>query len=498
MLYDFDVIVVGSGAGGGTLAHACARAGKRVLLVERGNRYVPRGPAHDEREMLLEKKPYDDRAVRVNGAPKRLYVGGVLGGGTSLYGAALMRPSRADFHPGQSYGTRLPRAIWDWPITYDDLEPYYTEAERLYGLSACGTDDFSPLERPARGLADTLPLHPVNGRLATAAQARGLKPFRLPLAIDFARCLQCGVCPGYVCPTGARRSAAQLVDEAVARGDPLHVRTGVEVEGLNPRGARGFDGILLRDRVSGRQELLRARRYVLAAGALASPALLLRSGVHAPLVGRNYMFHLSPLVAGVFTRPTGAEAAFVKQVGFADYYFGTPEYTHKMGLIQSLPVPGPLMIAKAAPWRLSDCIVGILRRRLLPLVGIVEDLPDPTNRVALGRDGNAEVCHAFGSYDLERGRQLSRLMSRLLKAAGALFCLSTPLPSDEHVAHQCGTLRFGNDPAHAVLDADCRLFGHPEVFVVDGSFLPTSLGVGPGLTIMANALRVASVVVQET
>src|SRR5262245_44291977 len=128
MPYDCDVLVVGGGAGGGTFAYSCARAGKSVLLLERGRKYVPEKPAPNEQEMLIEKRPYDDREVEVNGARKRLYVGGILGGGTSLYGAALLRPSQEDFHPGRYYGERIPRAIWDWPISYPDLEPCYAEA----------------------------------------------------------------------------------------------------------------------------------------------------------------------------------------------------------------------------------------------------------------------------------------------------------------------------------------------------------------------------------
>src|SRR5262249_15231908 len=114
-----------------------------------------------------------------------------------------------------------------------------------------------------------------------------------------------------------------------------------------------------------------------------------------------------------------------------------------------------------------------------------------------GADGQPRLRHQFADYDHERGRQLGRLMAEILKKAGALFCLSRPFPSSEHVAHQCGTLRFGTDPAHAVLDRDCRLFGHENAFAVDGSFFPTSLGVGPALTIIANALRVANVVTRE-
>jgi choline dehydrogenase-like flavoprotein len=155
------------------------------------------------------------------------------------------------------------------------------------------------------------------------------------------------------------------------------------------------------------------------------------------------------------------------------------------------------MMAKAGGRRLPRALVGFLRKRMLPLTGIVEDLPNPDNRVALGRGGEVELTHAFSPYDLDRGKRLGRLMGGVLRNAGALFCLGKSFPSEEHVAHHCGTLRFGKDPAEAVLDPDCRLFGQPNLFVVDASFFPTSLGVGPALTIMANALRVADVVTRE-
>jgi choline dehydrogenase-like flavoprotein len=178
MQQDCDLIVVGSGTGGATLAHACARAGKSVLLLERGRTSAADSP-HSEQATLIDKKPYDDRAIDVNGTAKRLYMGGVLGGGTALYGGALLRPSRDDFHPGTRYGDRLPRAIWDWPISYDDLEPHYAEAERLYGVAGDRDEDYGPLQKPDGPYRhQPLPLHPINQRLITANQAGGLRPFR--------------------------------------------------------------------------------------------------------------------------------------------------------------------------------------------------------------------------------------------------------------------------------------------------------------------------------
>ena len=494
--FDCDVLVAGSGAGGATFAYACARAGKSVMLIERG---LPSPlAARNERFTLIEKAPYDDRPVEVNGTLKRLYMGGVPGGGSALFGGAFLRPSRDDFHPGRHYGHRLPREIWDWPIGYDDLAPHYAEAERLFGVAGCGDEDYGPIQKPAAGYPNRpLPLHPVNERLMAATRARGLKPFRLPLAIDPGRCLRCAACAGYVCPTGARASSSQLVDRAVATGLPLRVLTGVEVEAFERDGAGRVDGLRLRDRATDQVSVLRARRYALASGAINSPVLLLRSGITGPHVGRHYMPHLSPIVVGIFRAQTGAEESFVKQVGFADFYFGTPKAPHKMGLVSSLPVPGPLLTAKMAPRIVPKKWVQFLRRRMLPLAGIIEDLPGPANRVTCGPDGQPRLHHRFSKYDRFRGRALGREMSRLLKQAGAVVCLRKKHASDEHVAHQCGTLRFGTDPDHAVTGPDCRLFGHPNVFVVDGSILPTSLGVGPALTIIANALRVAAVVTAE-
>ena len=186
----------------GHLRLCLCRAGKSVLVLERGDRYTTTSPSHDEKATLIDKGPYDDREVDVNGTAKRLYMGGVLGGGTSLYGGALVRPSEQDFQPGKYYGKRIPRAIWDWPISYADLEPYYTEAERLYGVAGRGDEDFGPLQKPAVGYpGEPLPLHPLNQRLIAANRVHGLHPFRLPLAIDSSRCLRCGVCAGYICPT---------------------------------------------------------------------------------------------------------------------------------------------------------------------------------------------------------------------------------------------------------------------------------------------------------
>lgn len=273
--------------------------------------------------------------------------------------------------------------------------------------------------------------------------------------------------------------------------------TGTEVERIVlPRAGR-IGGLRIRNRHDGSARTVTARCYALAAGAIGSPAILLRSGIDGPHVGRNYMLHYSPISIGIFRRETGADETFIKQVGFADFYFGTRACPHKMGIIQSLPAPGPLMLAKSGLNCWPTAAVSWLRKRMLPLAGIVEDLPEPTNRVEIRSDGGIALRHRFNDFDKKRGRALGREMKQILRRAGAAVCITRTLPSPEHVGHQCGTLRCGSSPEHAVVDRQCRVFGRSNLFVVDGSILPTSLGVGPSLTIAANALRVARVAIAE-
>ena len=327
-----------------------------------------------------------------------------------------------------------------------------------------------------------------------ASRASGLRPFHLPLAIDPAACARCHAAPD----TSARRGlegvprtwSIRQSKRSGSRG-----RTGVEAGRVQPRWFRPHRES---ETIAPRACIPSAGPgYVPGAGAVASPLLLLQSGIDSLHLGRNYMAHLSPIAVGIFPCRQDAAQSFVKQVGFTDYYFGAKWFPHKMGLVQSLPVPGPLMTAKSLPRFLPKRLQETLRQRLLPLAGIIEDLPNPTNRVFWGADGKPQLQYRYSAYDKERGQWLGRLMARILKNAGAWLCHLKQFASDEHMAHQCGTLRFGIDPRYAVLGSDCRLFGHDNLFVVDGSFFPTSLGVGPALTIAANALRVAAIASRE-
>ncbi len=499
-ILDFDAIVIGTGAGGGAAAHELVRAGRRVLVLERGGRLEDPELGRDERRMILEGAAADDRALHINGALQRPINGGVTGGSTALYGACLLRPAPADFQPGRFYADHLPRHLWDWPLAYEELAPYFDRAEDLFGVS--GDHRVAPphLGRRMRPYPGALPEYePISQRLASAFADAGLAPFPLPLAIDFERCLRCPGCPGFACPTGARASSYDRAIAPAVRNGALTLWERCEAERLIvERGA--VRAVRVRHRDTGREEEVRAEAFLLGAGAVGTPLLLLRSGLEgrSDQVGRNHMCHLGAVPVGFFLRPTGAAERFAKQVGLSDFYLGRNSFQHKLGYAQAIPVPGPLSVAEHAPVPLPGAVARALHRRMIVFAGSIEDLPQPSNRVRIRPDGSAHLTRRFHAYDVFRGAWLARRLASLLRRAGAVVSLSTVAnTSHRHLGHQVGTCRFGRDPRHSVLDAQCRLHGHPNVYVVDGSFMPTSLGVGPALTIAANALRVASHVAKE-
>ncbi len=498
--YETDILVIGSGSGGGTAAWALARAGKRVLLVERGAQYGDRYAYQDEKRALIRMEPYEDRPALVNGRRARLFVGGIAGGGSALYGGVLMRPAPEDFTPGLHYGDRLDRRIWEWPISYEEMGPWYDRAEELYRVS--GPDGAPPPHvgwRKAPFPGEVPALEPINERLWEAMGGEGMTPFHLPLAVDFRTCLRCPTCPGYLCPNDSRASSLNRCVLPAVGEHGLRFETGVEILRLMQKKGR-ITGALARKRGSGEALTIRARAVVLAAGAVGTPMVLERSGLggESGQLGRNFMYHAGALAVGLFRKPTGGADRFIKQLGFTDLYFGAEDFRHKLGYCQALPVPGPESLRANAPVKLPLALARGLYERTLTLAGAVEDLPQAINCVTATRNGGFRLRHRFHGYDIHRSHYFKKRLVRILKRTGAAVVIgATGDKDDTHTAHQVGTARFGRDPASSVLDPDCRLHGVENLWVADGSFMPTSLGVGPALTIMANALRVTDKMVKE-
>lgn len=502
---EWDAVVIGSGFGGSMAAHVLVQAGWRVVMLERGT-WVERSARNwhpDEAGMVSRhystETPYRVREGRQTSEAGSLFC---VGGPSVFYGGAALRYRERDFVP-ESFHEAAHAA---WPFGYDALEPFYARAERLLGVAGDPeldpTDPWRSTSYPAR----PSPLAPLSVRLADAARRLGLTPSRVPVAIDTrGRCADCDACDGFACPLRAKNDlATRILLPLLAQGLTIRART--VVTRLQARNGR-IDAVEAVDADTGTPGRLRARHVILAAGALATPHLLLASGVErwnpaGGAVGRYLMRHLNPVVFGVFPAPTGSGHRFLKQVAIHDFYFGHPWAPGhaKLGAIQQMAVPPMSVVATRIPAWLVSPAAGVLRRSAV-LLGIAEDEPQYRNGVVLDRSVSdrfglprAEVHHAYSARDRAAGRALDRCARRVLREAGAIGCFSRTTGT---FSHALGTVRMGSDSRFAPLDDMGRFRGLENLLVTDGSALPTSAGVNPSLTIAANALRAATALVRH-
>lgn len=508
----YDVIIIGTGAGGGTLARKLAPSGKRILLLERGD-YVPREKANwDPRAVNLEGA-YATKEVWRDAAGKALHphTNYNVGGNTKFYGAALFRMRAEDFAEVQHAGGVSPA----WPITYADLEPYYSEAERLYHVH--GQPGVDPTEPPRSAPYPHPPVshEPRIQELHDDLTAIGVRPFSVPLGIMLdeaaprtSRCIRCDTCDGFPCLLDAKADAQTCgVDPALAYPN-VTLLTGTRVDRLvtDPTGRRVTQVLATRD---GEAVTLSADLVVVACGAINSAALLLRSANDrhpnglansSDLVGRHYMGHLNTVLMALSkcANPT----VFQKTLGINDFYFGAPEWPHPMGHISFVGKLDGVTLEGGAPAIAPGWTLNLMARHSLDFWLTSEDLPDPNNRVTLNADGEIVLAYRPNNEDGHK-RLIAKLKALLAQrrkcklhgdachegffARNLYLGQRIPLAG---VAHQNGTLRFGHDPATSVLDVHCKAHDLDNLYVVDASFFPSSAAVNPALTIMANALRV--------
>jgi choline dehydrogenase-like flavoprotein len=488
----YDAVVIGTGAGGGTAGYKLAAMGRRVLFIERGRLFDDASLFQDERAMQIERRAADDRRLNFGTRKDLAFIGGVAGGSTALYGACLMRPGQIDFTPGKYYSRHLDRSLWEWPVNYEEMAPFYTEAEEIYRVAGVADQTIPHLMQRSQAYpAHPLPLHPTNQALRHSLEKAGLHPFLLPMGIEAEKCERCAACPGYICPTEARASSLNRCIRPAIASHRATLMTQAEVVQVQTRG-RKLTGLVVQNR-SGRHRLT-ADLFILAAGAIGSPVFLMQHGLTGgnDTIGRNYMFHLGILFTALCARSTGAGRTFIKQLGIADLYLSQGKTPHKLGYIQQLPIPGILTMQAQLPLPLPKWLLAPAFTRNVTFAGAIEDLPQPANRVILRR-GEIAIQHRYHPYDVYRARLMRKgflpAMRRIPKSLTAgMIAKNEKL----HVAHQVGTCRFGTDPARSALDRDCRLHHMDNLYLLDGSFMPTSLGVAPALTIMANALRVVA------
>jgi choline dehydrogenase-like flavoprotein len=495
----YDVIIIGTGAGGGTLAHRLAPSGKRVLLLERGG-YLPREPENWDSKEVFGKDRYvaGESWYDKDGQPFKPHAQYYVGGNTKVYGAILFRLRERDFGRVQHYGGTSP----EWPISYADLEPYYTEAEQLYLVHGERGED--PTEPPASGPFPypAVSHEPRIQQLHDDLVAAGHRPFHLPVGVDMdesdpeqGRCVRCDRFDGFPCLTDGKADAHVLCVRPALKHPNVTLKTRAKVERLLTDG-RAITGV-----VEESGETHTADVVVVSCGAVNSAALLLRSEVanSSDQVGRNYMAHINSGVIALSQSPNPTK--FQKTLGINDFYWGAPDSELPLGHIQMLGKSDRNILRAGAPWFAPGVALDYMAKHAIDFWLTTEDLPRPDNRVTVDRNGDIHLAKTY--HNLEPHK---RLLGKLKDLLGPMQCHATVIPRwsvlDQQIplagiAHNCGTVRFGEDPGESVLDVNCKAHDLDNLYVVDTSFFPSSSAVNPALTAMANALRVGDHLIER-
>lgn len=507
----YDVIIIGTGAGGGTLAYHLAPSGKRILLIERGD-YVRREKDNwSSRAVNVEAKYHTKEAWQdKDGKPLHPHTNYYVGGNTKFYGAALFRLRQEDFGELRHHGGISPA----WPIRYDELEPYYTHAEHLYHVHGDrGVDPTEPwASAPYRYPA--VSHEPRIQQLHDDLAANGLRPFHVPLGIMIdethpqnSRCIRCDTCDGYPCLTYGKSDAQVVCVDPALQYPNVTLMTNARVTKLlTSSTGRSVTGVVVQREGTApstreTEEVIAGDIVVSSCGAINSAALLLRSANErhpdglangSGVVGRHYMGHVNSVLLAISKTPNAT--VFQKTLAVNDFYFGDEEFQYPMGHISFVGKLDAVALSAGAPAIVPGMTLDLMARHSLDFWLTSEDLPDPENRVTLDRNGN--IVLSYTPNNVEGHKRLTKRLERLLQRLdmhphliprNVFVGNRIPLAG---VAHQNGTVRFGLDPRTSALDANCKAHELDNLYVVDGSFFPSSGAVNPALTIMANALRV--------
>jgi choline dehydrogenase-like flavoprotein len=502
----YDIIIIGTGAGGGTLAHALAPTGARILLLERGD-FLPRERDNWSSEAVFVDNKYKADETWYDRHGKAFHPGihYCVGGNTKFYGAVLLRMRERDFGEVTHEDGVSP----SWPLSYADFAPWYLEAEKLYHVH--GQRGADPTEPPD---ASPYPYPPVSHEprvqeLADDLKQAGLNPFHLPLGVRIdeadrhhSTCVRCDTCDGFPCLVSAKSDAhVTCVRPALAHPN-VTLMTNMLVERLetSPSG-REISEVVVNH--AGARRTFSAGIVVVSCGAINSAALLLRSandqhptglGNRSDTVGRFYMCHNNSALLAISRMPNPTR--FQKTLGLNDYYWGDGEWDYPLGHIQMLGKTDAAMFKGETHGLLPRRALDELARHSLDFWLTGEDLPRADNRITLAEDS---LMITYTPTNQEAHRRLTDKLRGLLKSIGceanmlvpreAYFAKRLPVAA---TGHQNGTIRFGTDPSMSALDVNCRSHEVDNLYVVDGSFFPSSSAVNPTLTIIANALRVAA------
>jgi choline dehydrogenase-like flavoprotein len=514
----YDLIVIGSGPGGASLAHRLAPTGKRILMLERGD-YLPRSRDNWNAETVFVDGAYQTQETWY-GRDGRTFRPGLhyfVGGNSKVYGSALFRLRERDFEEVLHKDGVSPA----WPLKYDVFEPYYTAAERLFQVHGQRGED--PLEPPSGASYPHPPVshEPRIQELNDSFAGQGLHPFHLPLGIlldehnnkptPTSICIRCDAFDGFPCLLNGKADAQVMcVDPTLATHRNFTLLTNAYAERLET-GANGRTVSMVRVVREGRREQYSADIVVVACGALSSALLLLRSANDrhpgglangSDQVGRNYIRHNMSVLMALLKRPN--PTVFQKTLAVSDYYFGADDWAFPLGLIQMCAASHAAQIrAEALPawldW-LPEMPFGKMAGHSMDFWLQSEDLPRPENRIFYDGD---KVILDLTENNMEAHHRLKGKLEQMMSAAGAhpvllerKLYLGKGIPIGG-TAHQAGTARFGTDPASSVLDLNCKAHELDNLYLTDASFFPSIGAVNPTLTIIANALRVADHIAQR-
>jgi choline dehydrogenase-like flavoprotein len=499
----YDIIIIGTGAGGGTLAHKLAPSGKKILILERGT-FLPREKANWNPVEVTKKDRYFNAETWQDKEQKELHpaAGYWVGGNTKFYGGTLFRARAEEFDTVIHKGGISP----EWCIKYADFEPYYTQAENLYSVH--GQRGLDPVE-PWASAEYTFPAishEPRIQEIHNELKDKGLHPFYLPMAIKLnesqkflSACIRCETCDGHPCLIHAKADAEVAVMRPAMEYANITLLTETKVQRLITS-ASGREVTGVETEVAGEIKLFSADIVVVACGAINSAVLLLRSlndkhpnglANSSDRVGRNFMKHNCGVVIGVMAKEN--PTVFQKTLGINDFYWGEPDFPYPMGQIQLSGKINKDMFEQDVPLKIdADISTDYAANYSVDWWLMGEDLPDPNNRVRLMGNG---ISLEYTENNTESFKRLTDRWIEVLKSIdidginmrSRYYQSNFPL---RWVAHQCGTCRFGTDPKTSVLDINCQTHEIDNLYVVDGSFFPSNIGSNPTLTIVANALRV--------
>jgi choline dehydrogenase-like flavoprotein len=490
----YDIIIIGSGAGGGTMAHALSETPARILILERGD-FIPQEEENWNPDAVWKQLRYQtqERWLDADGQEFRPYTHYCVGGNTKFWGSVLYRLRREDFEAVEHADGISPA----WPIDYDTLEPWYERAERLYHVRGQrGVDPTDPPRGPFPH--DAVPHAPAMAEIVENLRLQGLHPSPLPLGLlrvgEPDGCILCNTCNSFVCKVHAKSEADVCAMRPAIRRPNVTLRTNAIARRLiTDRSGRDVISV----EVEHQGELLRidGSLFVVSCGAVNSAALLLRSANPAHpdglanssgLVGRRYMAHLATMMQGFHPFRVNS-TVFQKTVAINDFYLGGPGRKYPLGHIQSQGRTHAVMAQTVVPW-VPLWAYDKWVARGVDWLAMSEDLPHRENRVTVEPDGRIRLH--YRPNNLGAHRALVREAERILLRAG-FWVVMKHSHGGRNTTHQCGTLCFGTDPRASVLDPYCRAHDVDNLFVVDASFFPSSAAVNPGLTIAAQALRVA-------